>query len=111
MQAVRTHCERAGEAMIDAQTLARQAGFSKFHQRQLRHLIARLARLAYSDGLEDAACECEWAKPVEPTMDALAAGIRAMKTANVRSEPPDAALSRQVGSTAGLAGAPTDDTK
>ena len=68
--------------MIDAQTLARQAGFSKFHQRQLRHLIARLARLAYSDGLEDAACECEWAKPVEPTMDALAAGIRAMKTAN-----------------------------
>jgi hypothetical protein len=70
--------------MIDAQTLARQAGFSKFHQRQLRHLIARLARLAYSDGLEDAACECEWAKPVEPTMDALAAGIRAMKTPNPR---------------------------
>ena len=68
--------------MMDAQKLAQQAGFSKFHQRQLRHLISRLARLAYSEGLEDAAGECEWAKPLEPTMDALAAGIRAMKTAN-----------------------------
>ena len=68
--------------MMDAQTLAEQAGFSKFHQHQLRHLIARLARLAYSDGLEDAAGECEFAKPLAPTMDAIAAGIRAMKTAN-----------------------------
>ena len=74
--------ERAGEAMIDAQKLAEHAGFSKFHQRQLRFLIARMARLAYSDGLEDAARECELAEPIEPTMDALAAAIRAMKTAN-----------------------------
>ena len=83
MQDLPAHCERACKAMIDAKVLAEQAGFSKFHQRQLRHLIARLARLAYSDGLEDAAAECEWAKPIAPTMDALAAGIRAMKTANV----------------------------
>jgi len=74
--------ERADKAMMDAQNLAEQAGFSKFHQRQLRFLIARLARLAYSDGLEDAARECELAEPIEPTMDALSAAIRAMKTAN-----------------------------
>ncbi len=79
MQDLPPHCERAGEEVMDAQKLAEQAGFSKFHRHQLRHLISRLARLAYSEGLEDAAGECEWAKPLEPTMDALAAGIRAMK--------------------------------
>ena len=68
--------------MMDAQNLAVQAGFTKFHQRQLRFLIARLARLSYSEGLEDAARECELAEPIEPTMDALAAAIRAMKTPN-----------------------------
>lgn len=92
MQDLQTDRKRAGEEVMDAQKLAEQAGFSKFHQHQLRHLIARLARLAYSEGLEDAAGECEWANPLEPTMDALAAGIRAMKTANASAKGPGGSL-------------------
>ena len=63
----------------DIQNMAKDAGFSSFHQRQLRHLIARLCRAAYIRGLEDAAGECEYGRHIVKGGEVFAAAIRGMK--------------------------------